>query len=117
MTYCKLIESVSAFQKLVRQDLSLPIAYKLSKTVRKVNEELAFFQSESAKIRERHEDPNSPAIQREMEDLLALDVEWDAPPVRIEIDDKLRLSCADVEALDGFVEFYEKEGGVNEQNH
>lgn len=117
MTYEKLIGAVPTFQKLVRQDLPLPVAYRLSKLVRAVNGELAFFQSESGKIRERHEDPNSPAIAQEMEALLALDVEWDAPPVRIAIDDKLRLSCADIDALDGFVEFYEKEGGVNEQNH
>ena len=117
MTYERIVGAVPTFQKLVMQDLPLPVAYRLSKLVRAVNEELAFFQSESGKIRERHEDPNSPAIAREMEALLALDVEWEAPPVRIEIDDKLRLSCADIDALDGFVEFYEKEGGVNEQNH
>lgn len=117
MTYVKLVGAVPTFQKLVRQDLPLPIAYRLSKLVRAVNEELAFFQSESAKIRERHEDPNSPGITQEMEALLALDVEWNVPPIRIAIDDKLRLSCADIDALDGFVEFYEKEGGVNEQNH
>lgn len=117
MKYKRILAVVPAFQKLVMQDLPLPIAYKLSKMVKAVNEELTFFQSESAKIRERHEDPYSPAINREMDDLLALDVEWNVPPVRIELDDKLRLSCADVDALDGFIEFVEKEDDMNEQNH
>lgn len=108
MTYEKLIGAVPAFQKLVTQELPLPVAYRLSKMVQKVNEELVFFRSESEKNREKHEDPNSPGIKRELESLLALAVDWDYPVLRIDLDDKLRLSCSDVNALEGFVEFVEK---------
>jgi hypothetical protein len=113
MTYERLVGAVPAFQKLVNQDLPLPVAYRLSKTIKKVNEELDFFQKESEKIRVRHEDPNSPGINRELLDLLSLDVEWGLAPLRIEIANKLRLSCSDVNALDGFVEFYEEEENHN----
>ena len=117
MTYERIVGAVPTFQKFVMQDLPLPTAYQLSKIVRKINDELGFFQQESEKIRGRHEDPNSPGIKTELENLLDLEVEWDVSPVRIEIDDKIRLSCSDIAALEGFVEFVDKGGGKNEQNH
>ena len=107
MNYQRFIATIPAFQKLVIQDLPLPVAYKLSKLVRKVNEELEFFQAENAKIRKKHEDPNSPGIKEDTDALLGLNVEWDVPPIEIKLDDNLRLSCSDIDALDGFVIFKE----------
>lgn len=109
MTYEKLVGAIPAFQKLVMQELPLPTAYRLSKMVRKVNEELDFFRAESEKIRAKHENPNSPEMNRELDALLQWDVEWTFLPLCIDLDDKLRLSCSDVNALDGFIEFVDKE--------
>ena len=117
MTYRKLIGAVPAFQRLVIQELPLPVAYKLSKMVKAVNEETKFFGEKHAAIMRRHEDPHSPKIVEEVEELLDLEIEWDKKPLRVEITEGLHLSCADVDALDGFIEFVEKEDDTNEQNH
>lgn len=107
MTYYNLITAVPAFQKLVGQSLPLPIAYKLSKMIRRVNEEMDFFRSRVEEVRNRHEGPRSPAQTQEENELLAFSVEWDMPPVEIPITENLRLSCADLDALAGFVTFTE----------
>lgn len=117
MTFRRILGAVSGFQKLVMQDLPLPVAYKLSKMVKAVNEETKFFTEQQATIVKRHEDPHSPKIVEEVEELLDFEIEWDKKPLRVEITEGLHLSCADVDALDGFIEFVEKEDDANEQNH
>lgn len=114
MTYRNFIAAVPAFQKLVMQELPLPVAYKLSKMVKAVNEEARFFGQRHSVIMKRHEDPHSPKIEEEVEELLNLEIEWDKKPIRVEIDEKLKLSCADVDSLEGFIEFVDKEGDENE---
>lgn len=114
MIYRTIIAAVPAFQKLVVQDLPLPVAYKLSKIVKSVNDEIQFFTEQQAAIVKRHEDPHSPKIVEEVEELLDLEIEWDKKPLRVEITEGLHLSCADVDALDGFIEFVEKEDDTNE---
>lgn len=114
MTYRKLIGAVPAFQRIVIQELPLPVAYKLSKMVKAVNEETKFFGEKHAAIMKHHEDPHSPGIAREVEELLDLEIEWDCKPLRVEITDNLHLSCSDIDSLEGFIEFVEKEGMTDE---
>lgn len=111
MTYYTLVNAVPALQKLVRQDLPLPIAYKLMKTVRKVNEELEFLRMKQEGLRQKHE---YQVPQKELDELLSFEIEWVEPKIELPLDDGIRLSGADVEALREFITF--KEVNDNAEN-
>lgn len=104
MTYYHLLNSVPAFQKLIHQDLPLRTAYRLSKMVRKVNEELDFFRAKQEEIQAKHE---YQIPQSEFEALLAFEVEWEEPRIEIALDDSIMLSVTDVDALTPFIDFKE----------
>lgn len=113
MKYEKLVLSVEAFQKLTAQDLPLPIAYQLKKMTGRINEELVFF-------RMRYQQITGSEITEEekgalIAELLNFETDWDPVPLRIPIDTKINLSCADINALEGLVEFYEEED--HERDH
>ena len=111
MTLYNILAAKNGIQKLVGQDLPLKTAYRLSKIVRRVNEELDFFREKEAELKAKHE-YKVPA--NEYEELLRLEIDWDEPKVEIPLDENVSLSAADVEALDEFVEF--KEVNENAQN-
>ena len=111
MRYIRLLNAISGFQKLIGQDLPLRTAYRLSKMVRKVNEELDFFRAKEAELREKHE-YKIPA--KEYEELLNLEIDWTEDKIEIPLDDHIILSCADVDALTPFIEFKEVE--LNAEN-
>lgn len=104
MTLYNILLARSGMQKLVGQNLPLKTAYRLSKIVRKVNEELDFFREKEAELKARHE-YKVPAD--EYEELLNLEIDWEEPKVEIPLDENVSLSAADVEALDEFVSFKE----------
>ena len=106
MTNIILLNAVPAFQKLIGQDLPLRTAYKLSKLVRRVDEELDFFRAKEAELREKHE-YKIPA--KEYEELLNLEIDWNEDKIEIPLDDHIILSVADIEALTPFIEFKEVE--------
>ena len=106
-----LVDAVPALQKLVREDLPLRTAYRLSKMVRKVNEELDFFRAKEAELKARHE-YKVPAA--EYEELLNLEIDWNGDKIEIPLDTNIELSCADVEALEPFITF--KEVDENAEN-
>lgn len=104
MTFQNILSAVPAFQKLVAQDLPIRTAYRLHKMIRRVNEEIDFFRMKEGEIRAKHENPNSPALLAELDELLKLPIEWELDPLPLSPDEPLRLSCADLDALEGFVE-------------
>ena len=106
MTYFQLLNAAHGFQKLVRKNLPLRTSYKLSKMVRRVNEELDFFRAKEAELREKHE-YKIPA--KEYEELLNLEIDWTEDKIEIPLDDHIILSVADIEALTPYVEFKEVE--------
>lgn len=106
MTYFQLLNAAHGFQKLVRENLPLRTSYKLSKMVRRVNEELDFFRAKEAELREKHE-YKIPA--KEYEELLNLEIDWTEDKIEIPLDDHIILSVADIEALTPYVEFKEVE--------
>lgn len=106
MTNYILLNAVPAFQKLVGQNLPLKTAYRLSKMVRKVNEELDFFKVKEAELKAKHE-YKVPA--GEYNELLNLEIDWDEPKIEIPLDENISLSVADIEALIPFIEFKEVE--------
>lgn len=101
-----LVEAIPALQKLVRENLPLRTAYRLSKMVRKVNEELDFFKAKEAELKAKHE---YKVPVSEYNELLNLEIDWDEPKITIPLDDHISLSVADIEALTPFIEFKEVE--------
>lgn len=104
MTYYNLLSAVQGFQKLVGQDLPLRTGYKLSKMVRRVNEELDFYRQREAELRAAH-DGNIP--QSEYEELLNFEIDWNEDKIDIPLDSSIQLSCSDVDALESFINFTE----------
>lgn len=101
-----LVEAVPALQKLVRENLPLRTAYRLSKMVRKVNEELDFFKAKEAELKAKHE---YKVPVSEYNELLNLEIDWNDPKIEIPLDADINLSCADIDALTPFIEFKEVE--------
>ena len=106
MTYFQLLNAAHGFQKLVRENLPLRTSYRLSKVVRRVNEELDFFRAKEAELKAKHE-YKVPA--KEYEELLNLEIDWNEDKIEIPLDTNIELSCADVEALEPFITFKEVE--------
>lgn len=96
MTFREIISFAPTLQRLVTQPLPLRKAYQLSKIVKKTNEEIVFFETESAKIR-KMEIPQDEAVKK-IDELLALDVPWDLPSLELEEGDNVSLSCAELES-------------------
>lgn len=113
MTYQKLIGAVPGLQKLTGQDLPLRTAYRLSKMVRKVNEELAFFRMKHEEIMKSETEEEE---KRQLfEELLNFEADWTPDPLRIPADTNIRLSGSDIAALEGLVEITEEED--HERDH
>lgn len=106
MTLYNILAAKNGIQKLVGQDLPLKTAYRLSKMVRKVNEELNFFKAKEAELKAKHE---YKVPVQEYNELLNLEIDWDEPKITIPLDDHISLSVADIEALTPFIEFKEVE--------
>ena len=98
----KLINIVNArgsLQKLVAQDLPLRTAFEVMELVEKCNRHLGFFSQERQKLGALPDD-------KKLSDLEHFEVsDLDGPPIEIRADDNLRLSAADVKALEPFVRF------------
>lgn len=113
MTYQKLIGAVPGLQKLTGQDLPLRTAYRLSKMVRKANEELAFFRMKHEEIMKAETEEEEK--RRLFEELLRFEADWSPDPIRIPEDTNIRLSGSDIAALEGLVEITEEED--HERDH
>ena len=106
MKYEKIVLSVPALQKLAAQNLPMPIAYRLKKMTARVNDELVFFRMRHREITESDAaDEEKGALVAE---LLNFETDWDPEPLRIPVDTDISLSCSDLNALEGMVEFYEE---------
>ena len=102
----KLIEIVTArhaLQKLIAQDLPLRVAYRLMKLTDSCNFHLNFYGNERMKLG-TDPDPARLAALNEME---VTDLK--ETQLRIPICDDLKLSAADIKALEPFIVFYEEE--------
>lgn len=101
----KLIDIVNArapLQKLVQQDLPLRTAWELVKVTDEVNRCLSFYAEELSKL---GSEPDPVRLQ----ELQQLDVQPPTPePFRIQIQDGLRLSAADVKLLEPLITFTEE---------
>lgn len=113
MKYKQFVGAIPSFQKLVSQDLPLPAAYRLNKMIRRINEELGFFNARREQIVTSEAPEGEKSSQ--LAELLDFEAEWDPEPIRIPVSTGINLSCADLDALEGLVEFYEEED--HERDH
>ena len=98
----KLIDIVSArgsLQKLIAQDLPLRTAFAVVELVEKCNQHLRFFSQERQKL-------GALPDEAKLAELENFDIpNLDGLPLEIFADESLRLSAADVKALEPFVRF------------
>ena len=102
MTYGTLNASVPVLQKLVGQNLKLRQAYRLTKIVKKVNEELVFFRDKYTEI--GNSDTSDEEKIKMLNDLLNFEVDWTLEPVVLTLEDDISLSAADIDSSRGIIE-------------
>lgn len=118
MTYQQLVKTVEPLSKLAIQDLPLPIAYKLNKLIKLVEEEAPFYFARQKEIALKYGKPreSEPHLydftedtieiaSKEIMELETLEVGAEYPNVTIPLTDNLKLSVQDIRALDGLVTF------------
>lgn len=96
----RLIDLVNArfsIQKLISQDLPLPVAYKLYKLIGIVNQHLEFYGNEIAK-------PNC-----DKDALDSMEIDLDIEKIAITITNDIKLSAMDVKCLEPFINFESEE--------
>lgn len=120
ITLREIVTAIPALSKLATSDLSLKAAYRLKKNVVALQKEADFFSEERLKILKRNgnvaEDgsvsfaPGKKELaEKELSELLGMEVTTDAEPMELSIMENARLSVGDIEALTPFVEFVENE--------
>lgn len=95
----KLIDIVDArfsIQKLVAQDLPLPVAYKLYKLIGVVNQHLEFYGNELAK----------PGCDKEALDNMVIE-DYCPEKITVIMSDDIKLSASDINYLEPFINFVE----------
>ncbi len=116
----RIISAIGALGKLSATDLPLKTAYNVKKSIDLLQKEVDFFNQERKKLLEKYGTENEDGsftlredtlldAQRSMEELLAMEVAPDITAVSIPLDDGIRLSANDIEALTPFVTFTETE--------
>lgn len=103
MQLIKIVNARHALQKLIAQDLPLRVAYRLMKLTDACNFHLEFYGQERMKLGE-HPDPDR---LQELDEMEVTDLK--ETKLRIQITNDLKLSAADIKALEPFIVFYEEE--------
>ena len=99
MKLINIVNARMALQKLVAQDLPLRTAFEVVDLVEKCNRHLGFFSQMRQKL-------GALPDETKLAELENFDVpDLDGLPIEIRADDSLRLSAADVKALEPFVRF------------
>lgn len=100
MKLIAIVNARGALQKLITQDLPLRTAFRIGELVEKCNRHLAFF----SQIRQNLGALPDEVKLAELESFEVSDLGKDLP-IEICADDSLRLSAADIKALEPFVRF------------
>ena len=115
MKMCELLAALPALQKLGGQDLPLKTLYKVSRMLKKLDENLNFFNKRREDLIVKYcvvrdgkpvpKDENREEYNAKFAELLDLDVELDEiEPVVIPMSENLVLSYNDLVALEAFVQ-------------
>ena len=113
MTLRNIVKSAPVLQKLTTQELSVVQLYCASKLVKAVNEELAIYNAGRRELIERHcekdgdklkyKDGTGEAFNRELQELLDVEVELRVKPLVLTERDNIRLTLCDMDAVEGLV--------------
>lgn len=116
MKMIELVNASPALRKLATQDLSVRVAYEISRLIKKLDEHLSFHDQKFHDLltkyceqKEEHWYPKSPEdgerFQSERAELLDLTVELDDfKKIIIPADEKISLSAVDIMALENFID-------------
>lgn len=97
----ELLDAVQPMNKLIGAELPLKTAHKITLLVDKLNPHIGFFNKRKDTI------PQGEEGQEKFRELLDYEVELDAEPVEISIEENVRLSASDINCLKPFVNFTE----------
>ena len=114
MTLRNIVKAAPVLQKLTRHEFSVAQLYRATKLINAVNAELAIYDAGRRELIERHcekdgkkmkyKDGTGIAFNRELQELLDVEVELNVKPLVLTERDNIRLTLADMDALDGLVE-------------
>lgn len=114
MTLRNIVKAAPVLQKLTTQELSVVQLYRATKLVKAVNAELAIYDAGRRELVERHcekdgeklkyKDGTGVAFNRELQELLDVEVELDTKPLVLTEHDNIRLTLCDIDALEGMLE-------------
>lgn len=114
MTLRNIVKAAPVLQKLTRHEFSVAQLYRATKIINTVNAELAIYNDGRRELIERHcekdgdklkyKDGTGVDFNRELQELLDVEVELNVKPLVLTERDNIRLTLADMDALDGLVE-------------
>lgn len=120
MKQSKIIEAYKAIQTMMNEPLTIGSSYKIFKLKKRLQDQWDFQYGEEQKLlTELQPDMNGDGMKFAstedadryralIKELSNIDVEIEGLPVRIPLTENITLSPANIEALDGFIEFYEE---------
>lgn len=114
MTLRNIVKAAPVLQKLARHEFSVAQLYRASKLIKTVNEELSIYDSGRRELIERYcekdgdrlkyKDGTGIAFNRELQELLDVEVELGVKPLVLTERDNIRLTLCDMDAVEGLVE-------------
>lgn len=123
MTLRNIVKSAPVLQKFTTQEFSVAQLYRAAKLIKAVNEELAIYDTGRRELIERHcekdgdklkyKDGTGEAFNRELQELLDVEVDLNVKPLVLTERDNIRLTLCDMDAVEGLVEIKIDEGGDN----
>lgn len=114
MTLRNIVKAAPVLQKLTTYELSVAQLYRASKLVKAVNAELAIYDAGRRELIKRHcnrdgdkltyKDGTGVSFNRELQELLDVEVELGVKPLVLTERDNIRLTLCDMDAVEGLVE-------------
>lgn len=114
MTIRQIVKAMPSIQKIVGYELSVSQLYYAKKLINAVNNELDFYYSWRRDMIDRHcekdgdklkyKDGTGNDFNRELQELLDLEVDLNVKPLVLSERDDIRLTLCDMDALEGLVE-------------
>ena len=114
-----IVDASPVLRRLSEQPMTIRYAYRLARLIGKINEPLAFYDKRIAEITEKYFDSGEGGelvqkvgcqeqIDREVGELLNLDLEQEIAPVEIPEAETVTISAAELILLDGIVKIAEE---------
>lgn len=113
MTLRNIVNAVPVLRKLTTCELSVAQLYRASKLVKAANEELAIYDAGRRELIERHcekdgdklkyKDGTGEAFNRELQELLDVEVELNVKPLVLTEKDNIRLTLCELDAAEGLI--------------